>query len=89
MRARDWSNIKSEVSALLELESLLVPGDRVRMSALGRARHPKYGDRQGLVVSRGPSASSFRIKFDERASIQAIHQGYLEKVDDSEFGSSK
>jgi len=50
------------------------------MSAFGLARHPKYGDRQGLIVGRG-SASSWRVKFDERKSIQTIHQDYLEKVE--------
>jgi hypothetical protein len=49
------------------------------MSAWGRARHPKYGDRQGLIVGRG-SPSSWRVKFDERSYVQAIHCDYLEKV---------
>lgn len=57
------------------------PGDRVRMSAQGLARHPKYGDRQGLVVARGALPSSLRVKFDERKSIQALHRDYLERID--------
>ncbi len=61
--------------------SLFVPclfhGARVRMSWLGRERHPKYGDRQGVIVgSRSPS--SWRVKFDDRKTIQAIHRDYLE-----------
>lgn len=56
------------------------PGDRVRMSAQGLARHPKYGDREGLVVARGALPSSLRVKFDERKSIQALHRNYLEKI---------
>lgn len=61
--------------------SLFVPclfhGARVRMSRLGRERHPKYGDRQGVIVGSG-SPSSWRVKFDDRKTIQAIHRDYLE-----------
>ena len=61
--------------------SLPVPflfhGARVRMSPLGRERHPKYGDREGVIVGSG-SPSSWRVKFDERKTIQAIHRDYLE-----------
>lgn len=52
-------------------------GARVQMSPLGRERHPKYGDREGLIVGRG-SPSSWRVKFDERTTIQAIHKDYLQ-----------
>jgi hypothetical protein len=52
-------------------------GARVRMSPLGRERHPKYGDREGLIVGSG-SPSSWRVKFDDRKTIQAIHRDYLE-----------
>jgi hypothetical protein len=55
----------------------LVRGARVRMSRLGRERHPRYGDREGIIVGRG-SPSSWRVKFDERATVQAIHRDYLE-----------
>jgi hypothetical protein len=72
--------MSSEMSTLLESRQSLAPGIRVRMSAFGLARHPKYGDRQGLIVGRG-SASSWRVKFDERKSIQTIHQDYLETVE--------
>jgi hypothetical protein len=47
------------------------------MSPLGRQRHPKYGDREGVIVGGG-SSSSWRVKFDERKTIQAIHKDYLE-----------
>jgi hypothetical protein len=57
----------------------LFRGARVRMSVLGRERHPKYGDRQGVIVGRG-SPSSWRVKFDERTTVQAIHRDYLELV---------
>jgi hypothetical protein len=57
----------------------LFPGVRVRMSALGRERHPRYGDRRGVIVGQG-SPSSWRIKFDERTTVQAIHRDYLEPV---------
>jgi hypothetical protein len=54
-------------------------GARVRMSQLGRERHPKYGDREGLIVGRG-SPSSWRVKFDDRKTVQAIHRDYLESA---------
>jgi hypothetical protein len=79
MQVRERSCTRSETSRLLETDQSLSPGVRVRMSAFGLARHPKYGDRQGLIVGRG-SASSWRVKFDERKSIQTIHQDYLETV---------
>ena len=59
--------------------ALLAIGDRVRMGALGRERHPKYGERQGLIVGQG-APSSWRVKFDGRRYVQAIHRDYLEKV---------
>jgi hypothetical protein len=58
---------------------LLFRGARVRMSTLGRERHPKYGDREGVIVGRG-SPSSWRVKFDERKTVQAIHRDYLESA---------
>src|SRR6267143_6235216 len=78
---RESSGTSSETNTPLEAKQLLARGDRVRMSALGRARHPRYGDLQGVVVGRG-SPSSWRIKFDERKCVQAIHCDYLEKVGD-------
>ncbi|HWX32010.1 MAG TPA: hypothetical protein VNZ53_31830 [Steroidobacteraceae bacterium] len=63
----------------LQAKLSLARGDRVQMSALGRARHPSYGDVQGLVVGQG-SPNSWRIKFDERKHVQTIHSDYLEKV---------
>ncbi|MFZ5738264.1 MAG: hypothetical protein ACOY6K_15470 [Pseudomonadota bacterium] len=54
-------------------------GIRVRMSALGRARHPRYGNREGVIVGQG-SPSSWRVKFDDRKTVQAIHQDYLERA---------
>ena len=57
--------------------SFLFHGARVRMSPLGRERHPKYGDREGVIVGSG-TPSSWRVKFDDRKTIQAIHRDYLE-----------
>ena len=82
---RDPGSSGSETKPPLQAKQPLAPGDRVRMSAWGRARHPKYGDRQGLIVGRG-SPSSWRVKFDERRHIQAIHRDYLEKVERSGAG---
>jgi hypothetical protein len=72
-------DVSPEMNTLTEAAHSLAPGDRVRMSAWGRMRHPKYGDRQGFIVGRG-SPSSWRVKFDERRCIQTIHHEYLEKV---------
>jgi hypothetical protein len=70
---------RSEANTALETKPPLVLGDRVRMSALGRARHPSYADLQGVIVGRG-SPSSWRVKFDERKCVQALHRAYLERV---------
>ena len=83
---RESSGTSSEANTPLETKQSLVLGDRVRMSALGRARHPRYGDLQGLIVGQG-APSSWRVKFDERKWIQAIHRDYLEKVGRSGAGS--
>ena len=88
MQVKECSDMISATNTLTESKQSLAPGDRVRMSAGGRARHPKYGDRQGLLVGRGSSPSSWRIKFDERRCIQTIHQDYLEKVGRSGAGQS-
>jgi hypothetical protein len=77
--ARESGSADSAANTPLQAKQSLARGDRVQMSALGRARHPKYGDRRGLIVGRG-SPSSWRVKFDERRYIQAIHRDYLEKV---------
>ena len=57
----------------------LFPGARVRMSQLGLQRHPKYGDREGVIVGKG-APSSWRVKFDVRKTVEAIHRDYLEPV---------
>jgi hypothetical protein len=57
----------------------LALGDRVRMSKLGLARHPKYASHEGIIVGK-VSASGLRVKFDERKQIQTIHHSYLTKV---------
>jgi hypothetical protein len=77
--ARESGSADSAAYAPLQAKLSLARGDRVQMSALGRARHPSYGDIQGLVVGQG-SPSSWRIKFDERKHAQTIHGDYLEKV---------
>lgn len=58
---------------------VLAIGDRVRMSALGQGRHPRYGDVEGVIV-RKAAASAWRVKFDGRNALQTIHRDYLEKV---------
>lgn len=62
-----------------DLDLLLTIGARVRMNALGRARHPRYGLREGTIVGCG-SPSSRRIKFDDRKTVLSIYKGYLELV---------
>jgi hypothetical protein len=84
---RESSSSRSQANIPLKAKQSLAHGDRVRMSALGRARHPRYGDLQGLIVGRG-SPSSWRVKFDERKYVQAIHCDYLEKVGRSGAGLS-
>jgi hypothetical protein len=60
----------------------LALGDRVRMSELGLARHPKYASREGVIVGK-VSANGMRVKFDERKQVQTIHHSYLVKVAES------
>jgi hypothetical protein len=57
----------------------IATGDRVRMSALGLQRHPKFSGREGLVVGIG-SPNSLRVKFDGLVTAQAIYRDYLVKA---------
>jgi hypothetical protein len=84
---RESIGTSSQTDTALETKPTLMPGDRVRISALGRARHPSYGDLQGVIVGRG-SPSSRRVKFDERKCVQALHVAYLERVVRSGAGCS-
>jgi hypothetical protein len=67
---------------LVQPEPPLARGDRVRMSELGLARHPKYAGHEGVVVGK-VSASGLRVKFDERKHLQTIHHSYLMRVAES------
>jgi hypothetical protein len=69
-------------SKVIDTKAPLALGDRVRMSELGLARHPKYASREGVIVGK-VSASGLRVKFDERKQVQTIHHSYLMKVDES------
>jgi hypothetical protein len=71
-----------ETSKVADTRPPLALGDRVRMSELGLARHPKYASREGVIVGR-VSASGLRVKFDERKQLQTIHHSYLMKVAES------
>jgi hypothetical protein len=66
-------------SNVMDRRAPLALGDRVRMSELGLARHPKYANREGVIVGK-VSANGMRVKFDERKQIQTIHHSYLMKV---------
>jgi uncharacterized protein YbdZ (MbtH family) len=79
--AREPRSVDSPANTLLQAKHSLARGDRVQMSELGLARHPNYGDIQGLIVGEAPP-SGWRIKFDERKRVRTIHSDYLEKVGD-------
>jgi hypothetical protein len=72
-----------EKSKVIDSKIPLALGDRVRMNEFGLTRHPKYATREGIIVGK-VSASSMRVKFDERKQVQTIHHSYLEKVSDRE-----
>jgi hypothetical protein len=74
--------MSDETSETVDSGPPLAPGDRVRMSALGLARHPKYASHKGVVVGK-VSASGLRVKFDERKQLQTIHHSYLVRVAES------
>jgi hypothetical protein len=65
----------------------LHPGACLWMSAPRRERHPKYGDRRRVIVSQG-RPGSWRVKFDERRTLQAVHYDYPEPVPTS-FGTDR
>jgi hypothetical protein len=71
-----------EITKVADSNPPLALGDRVRMSELGLARHPKYASHEGIIVGK-VSASGLRVKFDERKYVQTIHHSYLVKVAES------
>lgn len=56
------------------------PGHRVRMSSLGRTRHPRYAELEGMIVGPSTYPSSVRVKFDSRKQVETFHRAYLESV---------
>jgi hypothetical protein len=52
--AREPRSVDSPANTLLQAKHSLARGDRVQMSELGLARHPNYGDIQGLIVGEAP-----------------------------------
>jgi hypothetical protein len=70
------------MSGMVESNSALALGDRVRMRERALARHPKYARHEGVVVGK-VSANGMRVKFDERKQLQTIHYSYLEKIAES------
>ena len=69
----------SQILYLQDVELPLSTGDHVQMSPLVLARHPKYDNRQGILIGRG-SPSSWRVKFDGYKTVQSIHESYLEPI---------
>ncbi|SHN82533.1 hypothetical protein [Bradyrhizobium erythrophlei] len=53
------------------------PGARVRLSALGKERCPKFKTDTGVVLGRMGS-SSIRVKFDGTKEPRTIHLSYVE-----------
>lgn len=72
-------NTTSRILDQQDVVRSLSTGDRVQMSPLGRERHPKYDNRQGILIGRG-SPSSWRVRFDGYKTIQGIHESYLEPI---------
>lgn len=78
-RRLDFDDIMLPEPQAATMPLALAIGDRVRMSALGQGRHPRYGDVEGVLI-RKAAASAWRVKFDGRNALQTIHRDYLEKV---------
>ncbi|MGO4717434.1 hypothetical protein [Bradyrhizobium sp. 2TAF24] len=83
-RRLDFEDVTAPPRAAATLPVLAI-GDRVRMSALGQDRHPRYGDVEGVLI-RKTAASAWRVKFDGRNALQTIHRDYLERVPTDERG---
>ena len=68
----------AELNAGFEAGASLTEGDRVRMSPRGRARHPKYGQREGFLSEKvlpAVGASSLMSANQSRASIRTTLRG--------------
>ena len=55
-------------------------GDRVKLSELGRERHPKMSRQPGTIVAGSASSSSLYVLFDDRHSPIQLHKSYLMRV---------
>ena len=84
------SLLLSEPAALIFLEPIgshatgtmkridLAPGDRVRLSALGK-RNSRRPDRSGVVTGVMRTSTMYRVKWDGLRSEQSIHMVFLER----------
>jgi hypothetical protein len=58
--------------------SQLAIGDRVRLSELGRKRHPRIKQQLATVVGFSKGSNGVKVLFDRNASTTMLHVSYLE-----------
>jgi len=74
-------SVERHFSAVKGTTAAFAPGDRVRLSALGRNRHPKMLDVPGTVVKPTNSPSSIGVLFDGRRTPVRMHRAYLDRCE--------
>jgi len=58
------------------------PGDRVRLSELGRERSPRIPRTVGIVVSRAKGGRVYFVLMDGAKTPTRLHETYLELMED-------
>ena len=53
-------------------------GARVKMSQLGKARNPRFADKEGTIVGSSRLNNSVRVLFDGRRTPLSLHPDYVE-----------
>jgi hypothetical protein len=67
---------RSPVHAEVELRV----GQRIRMSALGMARFPRFAFKIGVVVALTEKRSTITVRFDGNRTKTSIHRNYIEPL---------
>ena len=65
------------------------PGERVRLSELGRTQSPKMSSGRGVVVRKSAAGTRYIVRLDGRKTTVTLHETYIEPDDGSERASQK
>jgi hypothetical protein len=83
LRGPFWSAKRSgivfnfEIADMQDNEAPFKPGERIRLSALGKERCPKL-NRTGVVIGPAGRSDAIRVLIDGRKTPMTLHASYVE-----------